>query len=197
MSNASRLTTDFNFRTKDGVKRPTVTLEYNVPNAEGVAELLVSEDAKVVALVVEVVGALLTSHIRGYVDADMDFDQAKLDALISEGKVSIATIANLPKSERSMLTKEDLEAFAADYVAIMPGVTGKPVEKVQAAAGLFIERYKRAAGDQDVLAVLKGQLGVFIDNAGEEVLTKHERAITFLANKVDELMSVKVTADAL
>lgn len=197
MTTSTRVPTDFNFRTKDGVKRPTLTLEYDVPTAEGVAELLVSEDAKVVTLITEVVGALLTGHIRGYVDADLEFDQAKLDALVAEGKISIAAIANLPKSERSMLTKEDLEAFAKDYVAIMPEVTGKSAEKVAAAAGLFIERYKRVAGDNAVLSVLRDQLSVFVDAAGADVLEKHERAISFLANKVEELLSVKVTADAL
>ena len=123
----TRIQTDFNFRTKDGIKRPTVTVEYDVPNIEGIAELLTSEDPKVVSLVTEAVQGLLTSHIRGYVDADQDFDQAKLDALVADGKISISAIANLPKSERSMLTKEDLEAFARDYIAIMPG--GKDLRK--------------------------------------------------------------------
>lgn len=193
----TRIQTDFNFRTKDGIKRPTVTVEYDVPNIEGIAELLTSEDPKVVSLVTEAVQGLLTSHIRGYVDADQDFDQAKLDALVADGKISISAIANLPKSERSMLTKEDLEAFARDYIAIMPGVTGKSVERVTAAASLFIERYKRAAGDNQVLAVLQEQLAVFVDAADQEVIERHARAIEFLSNKVAELLSIKVTADAL
>lgn len=193
----TRIQTDFNFRTKDGIKRPTVTVEYDVPNIEGIAELLTSEDPKVVSLVTEAVQGLLTSHIRGYIDADQDFDQAKLDALVADGKISISAIANLPKSERSMLTKEDLEAFARDYIAIMPGVTGKSVERVTAAASLFIERYKRAAGDNQVLAVLQEQLAVFVDAADQEVIERHARAIEFLSNKVAELLSIKVTADAL
>lgn len=197
MSSVSRIQTDFNFRTKDGYKRPTVSLEYDVPNAAGVAELLTSEDPKVVNLVVESVQSLLTQHIRGYVDSDLDFDQTKLDALVAEGKISIQAIANMPKSERSMLTKEDLEAFARDYIAIMPGVTGKSIERVQAAASLFVERYKRAAGDNQVLAVLQEQLAIFVDAADSEVLERHARAIEFLSNKVAELLSIKVTADAL
>jgi hypothetical protein len=197
MSNSKSLNVDFNFRTKDGYKRPTVSLEVPVPTAEGVAELLVHEDAKVVCLVVDTVAAVLTSYVRGFVDADADFDQAKLEALIADGKVSIETIANLPKSERSMLTKEDLEGFAKDYISIMPEATGKSIEKVTAAAGLFIERYKRAAGDNEVLTVLRDQLAVFIDHATPDMLETHERAISYLATKVEELLSIKVTADAL
>lgn len=194
---SSTAETDFNFRTKDGIKRPTVTIVHEVPSAEELASLLVSGDKKVVDLLASAANAIIIGHIRGYVDADADFDQAKYDALASDGKFTIEAIASLPKSERSMLTKEDLEAFAKDYIAVMPGATGKSVEKVTAAASLFVERYRRVAGDNAVLAVLQDQLSTFVDAAGEEVLAKHERAITFLVNKVEELLSVKVTADAL
>lgn len=197
MSTTSRVSTDFNFRTKDGYKRPTVSVEYDVPSAAGIMELLNSDDAKVVALITETVQGIVTGHIRGYVDGDMDFDQAKLDALVADGKVSIETIANLPKSERSMLTKEDLEAFAKDYIAIMPAATGKTEAQVTAAAGLFIERYKRVAGDNSVLMILQNQLGVFVEAAGDEVVGRHEKALTYLVSKVEELLSVKITADVL
>lgn len=197
MSNITKVATDFNFRTKDGYKRPTVTVEYEVPSAEGIIALLQSEDKKVVELVESTVQSVITSYIRGFVDGDVEFDQAKLDALVAEGKVSIETIANLPKSERSVLTKEELEAFAADYIAVMPAITGKAPQKVAAAAGLFVERFKRAAGDNAVLSILQEQLGVFVENAGEELLAKHEKAITYLAAKVEELLSIKVTADVL
>lgn len=191
------LPVDFNFRTKDGYKRPTVSLELPVPTAEGVAELLTHSDVKVVSLVVDTVAAVISSYVRGFVDGDTDFDQAKLDALVAEGKVSLEAIANLPKSERSTLTKEDLEAFAKDYMAVMPEATGKSAEKVAAAASLFIERYKRVTGDNAVLTVLRDQLGLFIENATAEMLETHERAISYLATKVEELLSIKVTADAL
>lgn len=197
MTTSVRTPVDFNFRTKDGYKRPTVSVELDLPTAEGVATLLSSEDAKVVSLVTDTVAALLTSYVRGFVDADVDFDQAKLDALVAEGKISIEAIANLPKSERSMLTKEDLEAFAKDYMEVMPAATGKSAEKVAAAAGLFIERYKRVAGDNAVLAVLQEQLGVFMEAATPDMIQTHERVLTYLASKVEELLSVKVTADAL
>lgn len=197
MTTSVRTPVDFNFRTKDGYKRPTVSVELDLPTAEGVATLLGSEDPKVVSLVTDTVAALLTSYVRGFVDADVDFDQAKLDALVAEGKISIEAIANLPKSERSMLTKEDLEAFAKDYMEVMPAATGKSAEKVAAAAGLFIERYKRVAGDNAVLAVLQEQLGVFMEHATPDMIQTHERVLTYLASKVEELLSVKVTADAL
>ena len=82
-------------------------------------------------------------------------------------------------------------------MAVMPEATGKSAEKVAAAASLFIERYKRVTGDNAVLTVLRDQLGLFIENATAEMLETHERAISYLATKVEELLSIKVTADAL
>lgn len=197
MSTTQRISVDYNFRTKDGYKRPTVSVEMDVPNAAGIVELLNSGDEKVTAFICDAVQATLTSHVRSYVDGDTDFDQAKLDSLVAEGKISIEAIANLPKSERSMLTKEDLEAFAKDYIAIMPEATGKTAEQVSKAASLFVERYKRVAGDNAVLSILQQQLGVFMEHADAEVLERHERSLTYLATKVEELLSIKVTADAL
>lgn len=198
MSEVTLIEKDFSFRqTKDGYKRPTVTLAIGVPSLEGVATLLSSEDAKVQALIVGLVQDTLTAYTRKFVEDDVDFDQAKFDALVADGKISIEAIANLPKSERNTIGKEDLEEFAKDYVAYMPAITGKDVKKVQMAAGLFIERFKRVAGDNSILTVLQGQLGVFMEGVSEEVLAKNERVVTYLAAKLEELLSLEVTADAL
>lgn len=197
MSNLKRIEQSFNFRTKDGIKRPTVSVEFNSPNASGLVTLLQSEDAKVISFLEDMASSALASHIRTFVDADENFNQETLDALVTEGKISIEALANLPKSERNTLTKEQLEDFGRDYCIIMPEATGKDVKRVQLAAGLFVERLKRAAGDTKILATLQEQLGVFIEHAPEEVLAKHERVLEYLAQKLDELASLKITADAL
>lgn len=198
MSNTKLIEKDFSFRkTAEGLKRPTVTLAMQVPNVDGIAELLTSEDPKVQELLISLVQDTLTSYTRTFVEADADFNQEKFDALVAEGKISIQAIANLPRSERNTIGKDDLEEFAKDYVAIMPGVTGKDIKKVQMAAGLFIERFKRVAGDNNVLTVLQEQLGVFAENASEETLAKHERVVTYLASKLEELLGLEVSADAL
>lgn len=198
MSEVTLIEKDFSFRqNKEGYKRPTVTLAIGVPSLEGVATLLASEDAKVQALIVGLVQDTLTGYVRKFVEDDQDFDQAKFDALVAEGKISIEAIANLPRSERNTIGKEDLEEFAKDYVAYMPAITGKDVKKVQMAAGLFIERFKRVAGDNQILTVLQEQLGQFVEGVSEEVLGKNERVVTYLSSKLEELLSLEVTADAL
>ncbi|MCY1426034.1 hypothetical protein D9M71_418420 [compost metagenome] len=168
-----------------------------VPSLAGLATLLTSEDQKVQDLLVGLVQDTLTSYTRTFVEADAEFSQEKFDALVAEGKISIEAIANLPKSERNTIGKEDLEEFAKDYVAYMPEITGKDVKKVQMAAGLFIERFKRVAGDNTILAVLQEQLGTFAEGVSEEVLAKNERVVMYLSSKLEELLSLEVTADAL
>ncbi|MND65592.1 hypothetical protein D3C87_601110 [compost metagenome] len=198
MSEVKMIEKDFSFRqNKEGYKRPTVTLVMGVPSLAGLATLLTSEDQKVQDLLVGLVQDTLTSYTRTFVEADAEFSQEKFDALVAEGKISIEAIANLPKSERNTIGKEDLEEFAKDYVAYMPEITGKDVKKVQMAAGLFIERFKRVAGDNTILAVLQEQLGTFAEGVSEEVLAKNERVVMYLSSKLEELLSLEVTADAL
>lgn len=198
MSGTKLVEKDFSFRqNKDGYKRPTVSLQIQVPDLEGVATLLSSEDPKVVDLVVGLVQDTLTGYVRKFVEDDVDFDQAKFDALVAEGKISIEAIANLPRSERNTIGKEDLEAFAKDYIQYMPTITGKDVKKVQMAAGLFIERFKRVAGDNQILTVLQEQLGQFVEGVSEETLAQHERVVSYLSTKLEELLSLEVSADAL
>lgn len=197
MTSMTRVSTDFHFRTKDGYKRPTVSVEYDAPDAGGIAELLHGDDPKVISLITDSVHSILQNHLRSFVDSDLEFSQETLDKLVEEGKVSLEHIAHIPKADRSVLSKEDLETFAKDYIAIMPELTGKEESRVQAAATLFVERFKRAAGDNQVLEVLKEQLSIFVDGAPDDVVERNERVISWAVNKLDELLSIKVTADAL
>lgn len=198
MSEVKLIEKDFAFRKNaEGYKRPTVTLAIAVPSLAGLATLVTSEDPKVQDLLLGLVQDTITGYVRSFVEGDVDFDQAKFDALVAEGKISIEAIANLPRSERNTIGKEDLEEFAKDYVALMPAITNKDTKKVQMAAGLFIERFKRVAGDNNILKVLQTQLGAFAEGVPEEVLAKHERVVTYLASKLEELLGLEVSADAL
>lgn len=192
-------TVDFNFRAKEkgGYKRPTLSLEVNLPNAEDVANALVSDNPKVSNLIIDAIQSIVIDHIKNYVNDNMDFTQETLDAMVKSGQCSLEYIANIPKADRNVLSKEDLVQFAEDYTAIMPGVTGKDVSRIKAAASLYIERFKRAAGDNPVLQILQAQLEVFVEAASEEVISRNDRVITWARNKLQELLDAKVTADAL
>lgn len=189
------VTLDFHFRTKDGYKRPSVSVSMEALTVEQVANYL--NDEKVGALIIDTLTGVISSHVRGYVESDLDFDQAKFDELVAKGETTLEFIASIPKADRNVLSKEDLESFAKDYIQYMPEITGKEVSRVQAAAALFVERFKRAAGDNNVLEILQEQLSIFVDNAPAEVLENHQRVITWAMSKLEELLSIKITADAL
>lgn len=199
MANTTIVSSEFSFRKvkESGYKRPNVSVQFEAPTADGIVTLLQSGEEKTKALVVETIQGLLSSYIRSYVDQDLSFTQATLDGLAGEGKLSLDYLANLPKADRNVLSKEDLEKFAEDYITVMPGITGKPVDRVQAAANLFVERFRRAAGDDTVLKILQDQLMVFAEHAPEEVITRNERVLTWAVSKLEELLSIKITADAL
>jgi len=191
------VTSDFHFRTKDGYKRPSVSVEHSAPTVEGIIEALTGEDAVLRAMIVDTVQGIVVDQVRNHVLNDKDFGAEQVAALEEQGKLSLAYVAHIPKADRNVLSKDDLEVFAVDYIAVMPELTGKDVARVQAAASLFVERFKRAAGDNDVLTVLQSQLAAFVDGVSPEVLERNERVCTWAAAKLEELLSIKVTADSL
>tara|TARA_Y100001968_G_C19454458_1_gene771717 strand:- start:33951 stop:34556 length:606 start_codon:yes stop_codon:yes gene_type:complete len=201
MSLEQQVTGTYNFR-KDketGYKRPTVEVVFAVPSAAGLIELLTNGSEKVKDFIVEAAYAPLNSYIRSFVDENPEFNQDTLDALAAEGKLTLEALANLPKSERSVLTKVDLEAFAKDFITVMATASDRTEKQLQMAAGLFIDRFKQVAGDTAVLQKLVGYLETFVTNAPEDVLETHERVVKYLMDKVAELTekSEVVTADAL
>lgn len=192
----------FAFRTnkETGVKRPTVEVEAEVPSKDGLVELLTSEDpadAKVQELVIEGVISTLQSHIRSYVDEDKDFDQEAYNRLLEQGKVDLHYIANMPRAERNVLSKDDLEAFAADYIEVMPEITGKEVSRVRLTAEMVVERFKRITGDPEAVKVVKNNIVTFIENAPEAMVETHGRVLTWALNKLETLGEVQVSADDL
>lgn len=195
LSKSIEQTYSFRQNKETGTKRDSVVLNLEVPTSAGIIALLNSGDEKVVSLIEDVVAGVVISQARGFVEADEAYNQEK--ANLDADKFTIPFIANLPKAERNVVGKEALEQFAKDYISIMPEVTGKEVERVTAAAGLFVEKFKRCAGDDEVLKILQDQLSIFIDNASAEVLERNQLALSYLTQKLSDLLSVKVTADIL
>lgn len=189
----------FTFRVnKDtGVQRTAVELKAPEVTVSAIAEYLQSEDTKVVSLVVETLQAALNSHIRGYVDADADFDQAKLDALIAEGKIGFEALANIPRSERNNLTNQDLEAFGAVYYKLAQELLGKTPAQATMAVAIFGGRLKKAAGNFGVLDKLGNDLNTFMDKADDEVIGEHVKVLTYLVAKIAEYKAEDITAEAL
>lgn|SRR5690606_2440260 len=188
-------TFSFRMNKETGVKRPSVTLTMLVPTAAGIIEALQSNDEKVISLIEDQVAAVVIGQVRQHVDGDLEYNQEKYEANLQ--KFTIETIANLPRAERNVVSKDDLESFASKYIELMPEISGKELARVQTAAAMFVEKFNRVKGDDQALQILQQQLALFVEKVDDAIVQEHERTISYLVGKLEELLSVKVSADVL
>lgn len=143
-------------------KRPTVEIKLPRPSVEGIIDII-GKGGKELDLLLEAVGDVVLQRAREIINdkEDITQDNFPLDELSWE------KIANLPKAERrgGGISKELWDDFAKDYVAIMPAVTNKPVEKIALAAKVFLNKFNAVKTDKKVLSLLKGQLALYVTSS--------------------------------
>jgi len=182
---------NFSFRKvtdeKTGIeyKRPTITLPILKPSVEGLVAIF-EAGGKGLDLLLEVAADAVVSRARELLNEnenmtaeDFPYDELTWDK-----------IANLPKSERrgGGIPKETWEEFIKDYIAVMPGLTGKPVEKVENAARNFGNKFAAIKTNKKVLSLLVDQLGIYTNGAANA--EQYLECINFLTEKADKLMNM-------
>lgn len=188
--------TSFHFRTvKDNetgvaTKRPTVTIPVPVPSVEGIVAILESGDQKQLDLLLEAVRDKVLEQAREQINENESINQDNFDY----SKLEWKAIANLPKAERrgGGIGKDQWEDFQADYIAVMPAVTGKKKEQIELAAKVFVSKFQSCKTNKPVLKVLQEQLAIYINNTtrGEEMA----QVVEFLSNKLDTLIKTDETS---
>lgn len=193
------MTNQYNFRKdKDtGNKRPSLSLEFEVPSAAGLVDVLQNGTKEAVSFLTELAAGTYVGYIKGLVDNDLEFSQEKLDAILAEKPLTIQMLATLPRSERSSANKDDIDNFAATYRAVMAEVLGIEQEKVDVAADIFAQRLKPVLAKPKMLEKLKGYLASFADVLDEASAAEHEKAITWFAARFDELLSANLDENAI
>lgn len=190
----------YNFRENKDTKAKRPSVELDVPKI-GVAEAagyLSSENAKTVELVLDTLQGVLNAYIRSaFVDSDEAFDQAKLDALIADGKVGLEVIANLPRSERNVVTNAQLEEFGKVYFKLSQELLGKNEAQATMATVVINSRIKKIAGNPSALQKVANDIGTFIEKAPDEVVQEHAQALDYLTTKLDEYLKEDITAESL
>lgn len=176
----------FNFKKDDlGNKRESILLIIGVPSLEGIAAILQSGDAKQQALLQEALLEVQVSQARSILNdnPNMTAEVFPLDQITWEA------IANQPEAEKRGrgIPKEQWEDFQKDYVAVMPGITGKAVESVVLAAKLFLNRFNSVKTDKGVLGILKNQLAIYTN--GSPTAELYTDVLTFLNNKLETLLA--------
>lgn len=178
----------FNFRTvKDEAtglesKRASIEAKIPVPSVEGLVRIL-EQGGKGLELLLEVAADVIYQRAR-----EVLADNDKLTELPLEG-LDWETIANLPKAERKGrgIPAETWKEFSEDYIAVMPGVTGKTAEQVGNAAKIFVDKFNKVKTNKPVLTLLKAQLAVYMNSSANA--ENFSDVLEFLLNKADTLLN--------
>lgn len=167
-------------------KRAAVELaKMPVPSVEGIVAIL-ETGGKALELLLEAVEGVVLQRARDVINASEtitsdNFDYSTLDW---------NTIANLEKEDRrSGIDKETWDDFAADYVAVMPAVSGTSKEQSANAAKIFIGKFNAIKSKKDVIEKLKLRLAMYAEHSPKA--SEFAECIDFLFKRADKLISAK------
>ena len=166
-------------------QRPTVELELPLITVEGAIAAFNAGD-KQLELIIETMRDIQIARAREIINEKEDITTETFPY----AQLSWEAIANLPKAERrgGGISKETWEEFAKDYIAVMPGVTGKDVEKITNAAKIFLNKFNAIKTNKPVIKMLKDQLGLYITNSPNA--ETYADCVEFLTNKAQALLDI-------
>jgi hypothetical protein len=168
-------------------KRPTIEQKIPVPSVEGIISIL-EAGGKQLEMLQEAVADVIYQRARELLADDDKLTEVPLDLLAWE------VIANLPKAERKGrgIPKEVWEDFSKDYVAVMPGVTGKTAEQIGNAAKIFLNKFQAVKTNKPVIKLLQSQLAVYLNSSPNA--ESFSECVEFLVNKAEALLAVDEAA---
>lgn len=154
---------------KLGNQRPSIKMQIPVLTPEGVVKILESGDQKQWDLLQEAVYDVVRGTLAGYV-AEESFNVESFDI----SKLYWQAIANMPKEDRrsSQIPEEVWAAFVADYIAVMPGLTGKTAKQVENATEVFVRKMVPVKTNKPVLSKLKEQIALYSSQPSAEPFTE-------------------------
>lgn len=178
---------DFTFHFKKdklGNKRPSVELKLPVPSVEGIVAIL-EKGGKELELLQDAIYDVIRSQAASIVSDDEKVTQATFPA----ASVLWSFIANMPKADRrsSAIDATVWEAFAKDYIEVMPGVTGKSVEAVTNATVVYLKKFAIVKTNKDVISKLKDQLGLYLEHSKN--VEQFQEILDLLISKADSYLS--------
>lgn len=184
----------------EGKKLPSLKVGIPIPNAEGILQIL-EAGGKELELLTAAAYDVVYGQLRSLVneiraknpDAEIKPEQ------IDQAKLGWSFISLIPPAERRGLgiAEEDWEAYAADYRAIMPRVTGKDKDRIEKHVQLFKKKFGPCRNDKKALGVLKDMLNMWAANTSG--MEENEEVYEYLTKRVDTLLAEeeKVLAEAL
>jgi hypothetical protein len=175
---------NFRFKKDDmGNQRAPVKLQVPVPNADGIIAIL-ENGGKEYELAIEAFYDLIRGVVADMVANKPDISQENLDLKA----LSWAAIANMPKEDRrsSNLPQEMWDGFVKDYLAVMPGLTGKTEDQVKAACEVYVRKFGPWKSQHNIIKKLKEQLALYAQTPNAE---KFSEVLDFLVRRADSYLA--------
>lgn len=145
---------------KMGNQRPTVELKnVPVPNENYIITIL-EKGGKELKLLLET----MAGTVRQAAAAIVADDEKITAENFPMEKVSWEAIANQERAERASIPQETWEAFAKEYLEIMPALTNKSPEQLGNAVQVYVKKFSIVKTNKKVLEKLKEQLTIFVEN---------------------------------
>jgi hypothetical protein len=189
------IVTKFNFRSQkvlddqgkeiDTTKRPSVELSLKLLTLEGVAAILTSGSEKSQDLLLEAVREVQLQAARDIVNEKEDIS----DANFPMANIDWDFLANQPKESRrgGGIPKEVWEEFAADYLAVMPGATGKSSDIIANHVKALTARFQTVKTSKVIVQKLRDGISMYATvSANAEQFTD---VLKFLDKKAAELLA--------
>lgn len=176
----------FNFKKDEfGNKRPSVTIPLAVPSVEGVIDIL-SNGGKGLDLILEAVQTVIYDQARSVVNDKEDISATNFPY----EQIGWDYIANMPKAERrgGGIPKEVWEAFAEDWIAVMPAATGRPIDAITNGARILIQKFSTMKTNKPVLEKFKSYFAIY-SNTSPNAET-YTDCLDFLNEKVEKLLTM-------
>ena len=179
---------DFVFHFKKdklGNKRASVELKLPVPSVEGIIAILEKGASKELDLLQDAIYDVIRSQAAGIVSDDEKITQATFPT----AQTLWSFIANMPKADRrsSAISPELWEAFAKDYMDIMPAVTGKPLEFISNATIVYLKKFSLIKTNKEALSKLKDQLSLYVEHSKN--VEQFGEIIDLLTSKLDTYLN--------
>lgn len=185
-TNETTVAQRFIFRFKKdrlGNKRAPVELNLPVPTISGIVEIL-RAGGKQLELLNDAIYGVVKSVAGEIVSDRADISQDNFPI----ADVFWAAIANMPKAERATIPQEQWDGFAADYLAVMPGLTGKNADQVGLAVAIYLKKFTMVKTNKPILGKLKEQLALYMETPNAE---NFQDVLELLLRRVDTYLSAE------
>lgn len=156
---------NFKFRyrkDKFGNQRPTIEFEGKVPSVPGIIAILEAGGPQL-KLLQDAMYEVVAGEYRSFL---LDNEEATASSL-DPANFTWEVIANRPREDRraSAITAELWEAWAKDFMEIMPGVTNKHPDSIAASTTAFLKKFTVVRTQKPILRALKGQLALYMQHS--------------------------------